>query len=61
MDNQEANKMIHDRGRGPEIVGTRITVYNVLSYFLDPADTEDSIATLYDPTARQVTAARCMG
>ena len=24
--------LIHDRGRGPEIVGTRITVYDVLEY-----------------------------
>ena len=24
--------LIHDRGRGPEIVGTRITVYDVLDY-----------------------------
>ena len=26
---------IHDRGRGPEIVGTRITVYDVMDYYLD--------------------------
>jgi uncharacterized protein (DUF433 family) len=26
---------IHDRGRGPEIKGTRITVYDVLDYLLD--------------------------
>ena len=25
-------QLIHDRGRGPEIVGTRITVYDVLDY-----------------------------
>ena len=28
--------LIHDRGRGPEIVGTRITVYDLLPDFLDP-------------------------
>ena len=26
---------IHDRGRGPEIEGTRITVYDVMDYYLD--------------------------
>src|SRR5437879_4760919 len=35
-----ANDLIHDRGRGPEIVGTRITVYNLLPHFLDPTATE---------------------
>jgi len=28
------NGEIHDRGRGPEIKGSRITVYNVLDYYL---------------------------
>ena len=27
--------VIHDRGRGPEIEGTRITVYDVMDYYLD--------------------------
>lgn len=27
--------IIHDRGRGPEIEGTRITVYDVMDYHLD--------------------------
>jgi uncharacterized protein (DUF433 family) len=27
--------VIHDRGRGPEIKGTRITVYDILEYHLD--------------------------
>src|SRR5438132_7781294 len=26
---------IHDRGRGPEIEGTRITVYDVMDYYID--------------------------
>src|SRR5438067_7209767 len=26
---------IHDRGRGPEIKGTRITVYDILDHYLD--------------------------
>lgn len=50
--------LIHDRGRGPELVGTRITVYDLLAHFLEPADTEASICRRYDLTAEQVAAAR---
>lgn len=53
-----SNELIHNRGRGPEIIGTRITVYNLLPYFLDAAVTEDSIAALYNLTTEQVAAAR---
>src|SRR5580704_8495761 len=50
--------LIQDRGRGPEIVGTRITVYNLLSDFLDPTATEASICRIYDLTPEQVASAR---
>jgi uncharacterized protein (DUF433 family) len=50
--------LIHDRGRGPEIVGTRVTVYNLLPNFLDPAATEAYICQLYELTPEQVAAAR---
>jgi uncharacterized protein (DUF433 family) len=50
--------VIHDRGRGPEITGTRITVYNLLQSFLDPTVTEEEICRVYDLTPRQVAAAR---
>lgn len=50
--------LIHDRGRGPEIVGTRITVYNLLQSFLDPTVTEAEICRVYDLTPGQVAAAR---
>ncbi len=53
-----ASDLIHDRGRGPEIVGTRITVYDLLPNFVDAAATEDYICRLYDLTAEQVAAAR---
>ena len=53
-----ATDLIHDRGRGPEIAGTRITVYNLLPHFLDPTATEDSIGRLYELTPEQVAAAR---
>src|SRR5262245_24029575 len=50
--------LIHDRGRGPEIEGTRITVYNLLPHFLDPTATETYICRLYELTPEQVAAAR---
>ena len=51
--------IIHDRGRGPEIVGTRITVYDLLPYFLEPDTTEALICRIYDfLTPQQVAAAR---
>ena len=53
-----APTVIHDRGRGPEIVGTRITVYNLLTSFLDPTATEAEICRIYDLTLEQVAAAR---
>jgi uncharacterized protein (DUF433 family) len=52
------SNLIHDRGRGPELVGTRITVYNLLVHFLEPDDTEAFICKLYDLTPEQVAAAR---
>lgn len=50
--------LIHDRGRGPELVGTRITVYNLLPDFLDPTVTESYLCRLYTLTPEQVAAAR---
>jgi len=50
--------LIHDRGRGPEIVGTRITVYNLLPDFLEPAKTEAEICGMYALAPEQVAAAR---
>jgi uncharacterized protein (DUF433 family) len=53
-----AQQLIQDRGRGPEIVGTRITVYNLLTSFLDPTVTELEICRIYELTGEQVAAAR---
>ena len=50
--------LIHDRGRGPEIIGTRITVYNLLSDFLDAAKTEAEICRFYELQPEQVAVAR---
>lgn len=48
--------VIHDRGRGPEIRGTRITVFDVLDYSLT-GWTAEQIATLFKITVEQVHAA----
>ena len=53
-----ATDLINDRGRGPELVGTRITVYHLLPHFLDPGETEASICRAYQLTPEQVAAAR---
>lgn len=53
-----ADNLIHNRGRGPEIVGTRITVYNLLPYFLDPLVTEAYVAQVHGLSSEQVAAAR---
>jgi uncharacterized protein (DUF433 family) len=53
-----ASDVIQDRGRGPEIAGTRITVYNLLQSFLDPRATEVEICRVYGLTPEQVAAAR---
>ena len=50
--------LIHDRGRGPEIQGTRITIANLIPHFFEPDVTEASICLRYDLTPEQVAAAR---
>lgn len=53
-----STELIHDRGRGPELIGTRITVYSLLPHFLEPSDTEAYICRLYGLAPEQVAAAR---
>ncbi|HEX7448951.1 MAG TPA: hypothetical protein VF306_15465 [Pirellulales bacterium] len=50
--------LIHDRGRGPEVIGTRITVMDLLPYFLDASATESYICQVNNLSADQVAAAR---
>jgi uncharacterized protein (DUF433 family) len=50
--------LIHDRGRGPELVGTRITVYNLVPYFIKAEWTEAAIAEANRITEEQVAAMR---
>ena len=47
---------IIDRGRGPEIAGTRITVYNILDY-LEEGWHHTQIALFFRISSRQVLAA----
>src|SRR6516225_12392404 len=51
-------ELTHDRGRGPEIKGTRYTVYDLLPYFLDASLTEHWISNFCKLTPEQVAAAR---
>jgi uncharacterized protein (DUF433 family) len=44
---------IIDRGRGPEIAGTRITVYDILDYY-DSGWHRDMIADLFELSSQQV-------
>lgn len=53
-----AAELIRDRGRGPEIAGTRMTVYNLLPDFLEPSKTEADICRIYELAPEQVAAAR---
>jgi len=50
--------LIHDRGRGPELVGTRTTIYNLVPYFLKASWTEAGIAEANRVTVEQVAAMR---
>jgi uncharacterized protein (DUF433 family) len=52
------NNLIHDRGRGPEIQGTRITIQDLITYLMEPSYTEEQIAKIHNLTGEQVAAAR---
>ena len=47
---------IIDRGRGPEIAGTRITVYHIWEFYR-AGDSRDDIALTFGLSSRQVQAA----
>jgi uncharacterized protein (DUF433 family) len=50
------NAQIIDRGRGPEIAGTRVTVYHIWEFF-QAGDSRDDIALTFNLSSRQVQAA----
>ena len=55
----DRHPLIRDRGRGPELVGSRITVFDLLPDLLDPAQSEAEILSWYPSLTReQVSAAR---
>ncbi len=51
-----AEAKIINRGRGPEIAGTRITVYDVMDYYKDGWH-RDQIAALFRLSSRDIQAA----
>jgi hypothetical protein len=48
-----STELIHDRGRGPELVGPRITVQDLFPYFLDPTATEASMFPFHVSMSRR--------
>lgn len=53
-----SESLMHDRGRGPEIRGTRVTVYDLIPYFVSPQYTESQLCQLYQVSPEQIAAAR---
>ena len=53
-----ANDANHDRDGGGEIIGMRLTVYNLLPDFMDPEMTEAQICRFYELNPEQVAKAR---
>jgi len=56
MNPKVAEAKIINRGRGPEIAGTRITVYDVMDYYKDGWH-RDRIAVLFRLSSRDIQAA----
>ncbi|HEX2475658.1 MAG TPA: DUF433 domain-containing protein [Lacipirellulaceae bacterium] len=56
MTSKVAEAKIINRGRGPEIAGTRITVYDVMDYYKDGWH-RDRIAVLFRLSSRDIQAA----
>lgn len=56
MSADSAEAKIIDRGRGPEIAGTRITVYDVMDYYKHGWH-RDQIAVLFRLSSRDIQAA----
>ena len=53
-----ATEYLHDRGNGPELVGTRVTIYTLFVDFLNSTLTEAEICGFYNIPPQQVSAAR---
>ena len=46
----DRHPLIHDRGRGPELVGTRLTVFDLLPDLMNPAKTDADLRAFYAPS-----------
>ncbi len=53
-----STELLHDRGRGPELIGTRIAIYNLLPHFLEPLATEEYICRMCSLSRRSRSAHR---
>jgi len=58
MDANTFHPLLHDRGRGPELVGTRITVYNVWDELFHPDTTEAELCRRYEISPHEVAVLR---
>ncbi len=54
---RERRPQIVNYGRGPQIAGSRITVYNVMDYLGDPDWNRESIALLFRLSSQDIQAA----
>ena len=53
----DRHPLIRDRGRGPELVNSRITVFDLLPNLMDPAQTEADILLEFPSLTREQVAA----
>ena len=58
MDANTFHPLLHDRGRGPELRSTRLTVYNVWDELFHPDTTEAELCRRYEITPEEVAALR---
>ena len=58
MNANDFHPLMHDRGRGPELVGTRVTVYTVWGELFDPDITEHELCRRYELLPHQVAVLR---
>jgi hypothetical protein len=58
MDANSYHPLMHDRGRGPELRSTRLTVYNVWGELFNPDITEHELCRRYEISPHEVAVLR---
>src|SRR5262245_50142607 len=53
-----SHPLIHNRGRGPEFTGTRITVYDLIPYLEDGTSSDDRVCEILSITPEQLAAGK---